>query len=923
MRNVNFNAASFSFVNDKTQSLVIYSTTDTSWNPLTFTILNNTGIDLTLKGGDPVNGVQAGAASSFAFDFRTILTDDQAKAIVIKDQLGQWAALYFPPGQTNNPTWAVAPVDDLVFKNGDQIVFALSNITCEFQQPTSYADLFYFNVPGVNPRQFPFSYLVSVLNPPVGKDLKSVVDCGVLNGSVVHVIGSQAPAPPGGNGPPPIEVDITYDNNFPIKNGLTVYLKNNSSSPLVPPGTSLGGAFFTVAFLFGTQNDDAITTQALGDTITIAIDAESSQWTANAHQQGTPNWTFTPLSQPLMSAYETVNLVIGNIITDLNVNPQTLSSMHVQWNFVPGYADGYYSIELQKQTANPGIPSFNIVPSVVNLGQDVQITYQTMVAAYITLGYVRRDGSSVLLTSPQDIGYNEEKFPSIPDKEATVFTLSVYRGPGQAPDTSATFPITVNQPPATINYFTATSYLVNIYASNTVTLNWQVENAKTIVIVGYGVQTGGSLSVTVNSTTTFILQVTPWGSNGQLVQASLTVYAYKSYTPLVVGPMGDGSGIPSRPIGLGNRSRGIVYASNATDGKIYQVSVDEKKVSPTQFPGFMAMTLSADESKLFVVGGVLGPFVYMCDTSDMSVFTGPNILFLNPPYTMAVNSTCTELFYPTYDPLGGRVYTLTVNEAANQLEFLNKLTVGDNPRALAFDGAGVNLYVGNYDSSSVSVINLAQNAVTATIQLQSSEPCAFALAGNLLFVACSGGNQVCVIDTSNNSTKAPITAGVQPSSLTLDQNEARLFVTNFQGGSVTVIDTATSAVTATLQVGNGPSAAEITESGNLMFVSNYWDKSLTVVDISNGGAVVVGTIPLDASNGNPVDVSSFTATNFYTDVFVAKEYFLGRNNGCPGSKATDANLNMSILSVQEKASGQAHARAVPPDNRPKGSQLCQ
>jgi YVTN family beta-propeller protein len=906
MANVNFNTASFSFVNNKTQSLVVYSTLDPNWNLLTFTLLNNTGVDLTLKGGEPVDEVKADAASSFAFGFRTLLTDAEAKAMVVKDQLEQWGARYFPPEATGNPTWAVAPIKDLVLKNGDKVVFALSNITCKFQQPTSYVDLFYFNVPGVNPRPFPFSYLVAVLNPPVGKDLKSVVDCGVLNGSVLHTIGSQAPPPPGGNGPPPIEVDITYDNNFPIKNGLTVYLKNTTNSPLVPPETPLGGAIFTVSFLFGTQDDNAITSQALGDIITIGIDAES-QWTSNKHQQGTSNWIFTPLSKGLMAKNETVNLIIGNIITDLNVNPQTLSSMHVQWNFVPGYADGYFSIELQKQKANPRIPSFNVVPPVINLGQNVQISYQTMVSAYITLGYVRRDGTSVLLTSPQDIGYNEQNFPAAPDKEATVFNLSVYRGPGQPVDASATCPVAVNQPPAKINSFTATSYLVNINSSNTIDLKWDVENAKTVIVVGYGVQTGKSLpNLPVNATTTYTLQAIPWGSDGQMVQASLTVYAYKSYPSVPVGPMGDGTAFQSLPLSLSNRLRQMIYVSNSAANKVYQVMVANKQVSPTQFAGNI-MALSADELKLFVAEQRSTPpgLIHMYDTGNPATVStvnqpGP------PPYSMAINPACSRLYYLQQHRLTA-VSSFNVNEGANNFSYLKDLTVGTSPEAYAFDAAGANLYVGNYDSASVSVINLNQNAVTATIKLQGNDtptyarqPCAFALVGSLLFVACSGENRVCVIDISNNTMKPPITAGFQPFSLTLDQNKARLFVTNFQGGSVTVIDTAALAVTTTLKVGNGPSAAKITDSGKLMFVSNYCDKSLSVVDISNGGATVVGTIPLESSNGNPVDVSTFPSINFYTDVFVAKEYFLGRNNGCPGSKATDANLNMSIFSVQEK-----------------------
>jgi YVTN family beta-propeller protein len=919
--NPSFINTSFSCLNDKTQSLVVYSTPDPAWNPMTFTLLNNTGADLKLLGGAPVNGTQAGGASSFTFDFSSILTDAQAAAMTVVDASGQWGAVYFPPGAHASPTWGVAPKLDLILQNGSKVVFKLGNIACTSQTP-GYFNVLYYNVPGIAPRPFPFSYIVAVLNPPQGSDLKSVVDCGVLNGSVQHVIQPAANPPAGGGGAQPIEVDITYDNNFPIQNSLTVYLKNNSGSPLVPPETPLGGAVFTFTFLFETDDDGALTTQALGDTITIGVDPDPpSQWGSTAHQAGTGNWVFTPQSQPLIPANQGVAFPIQNIITALNVNPQTLSSLHVQWNFVPGYADGYFSIELQKQTAVPSIPTFLITPSAITVGQNVGISYQTEVAAYATLSYIRRDGTQVTLASPADIGFDEVDYQPVPppDKEATVFTLSVYKAPGQAATAIQPFAITVNQLPAVISSFTASNRLVNINDANVVTLSWQVQNAKTIELVGIGIQTGTSLPVTVNATAAYTLKATPWGTDGQPVYAILTVYAYKTYPSVNVGPMGTGTAFQSLPISISNRFNSMVYVANAAAGAVYQVLQSTHAVSPTTFSGNI-LSLTQDGLKLFVAqAGGSGPGnIGMFDTaSQAQVATqqepGP------PPYSLAINPSGTRMYYLQQHRLTA-VSAYNVNEGGNGFTYLQDIAVGTSPEAYAYDATGANLYVGNYDSGNVSVINLAQNAVTATIALQSAEPCAFALVGAILFVACSGDNLVCVIDTASNTALQPITAGFQPFSLTLDQNKARLFVTNFQGGSVTVIDTASRTVTATLAVGNGPSAARITETGNLMFVSNYCDKSLSVVDISGGGAVVVGSIPLEQANGNPIDVSTYRIDNNYTDVFVAKEYFLGRNNGCSGSQATDANLNMSILSIQEKGGAQADPpTAAVSRKNPKGS----
>ena len=908
---VQFNPKTFSIVNNYGKGPILYSTADTSYNALTFKIKNNTGVDLTLTGSEP-KGV---SASTFVFDFDKILDEKQAEAMHVKDAHEQWDAVYVAPAGRSNPAWRLTPKKDLAFKIDDEIVFTLENIVCTAQTPGNF-DVSYANIPGVSARTFPFSYQMAVLNPPDHDklNLKEVVNDGVVLNSVIHTIGNQAPAPPGTSGLP-IQVDITYDNAFPIQNGFTLYLKNTSSKPLVPVDQPLGQAKVIISFLFADDDDDAITTQEKGDQIHIDIDAAKTEWRATEHLQGTANWEFIPKSKGVMDANETVKFVAGNLITPTDIKAKTLSSLHIQWNFIPGYNDGYYAIEMQKEAAVPSIPvSLNITPTTINYGENVKISYMSEVAAYLTLEYVRRDGTTITLQSPGDITYNETDFSptAAPDKEATTFNLAVYRGPGQPAVQKQSFSITVKQPPATISSFTASSRLVNINDSgNTVTLNWVVENAKTVILLGVGVQTGNSYPAKIQNTITYTLQAIPWGSEGQTVQQSITIYAYKTFPSVAVGAMGNGTAFQSLPLSITNLEEDVIYVSNSGAangaGQIYQVSKKTHAVSPTSIPATI-MALSADGKRLIVAqAGGGGPGnILMYDTANP---TGPVFSMQEPappPYSMAIDPTGKQLYYMQQHNLSS-VSAFSVDETGNRLAYVKDIGVGKSPEAYGFDASGANLYVGNYDSSSVSVINLAQNTASAPIVLQSGEPCAFALAGTMMFVACSGDNRVCVIDTTSNKTLDPITAGNRPFGLALDQNRARLFVANLQDTKVTVIDTATRTVKANIPVGKGPSAIKITETGKLMFVSNYCDKSLTVVDISNGNEVVLGTLQMETSNGNPIDISTYPQNNSYTDVFVAKEYFIHRSDACQPS-VSDPNLNMSIFSIQETPPSQRRTR---------------
>lgn len=904
------NNQAFSIINDKDQKQTIYITNDASWNEMTFTITNNSTADLTLKGGTPVNEPTSGAASSFVFDFSYILTEEVVSKMTVEDSKKEWNAKFFPGGDHISPSWGVAPLKDMPLPAGAVITFKLTGITCDSQNPGNF-DVKYFNVGGAADRPAPYTYHISLLNPPSGKALP--ID--MVFADVVHLIGSQTSTSSiaddlktesQSKSNVPIPIDITYNNSYPIKNGVTLYLKNTSNDDLEPQGTQLGSAAVYISFVFASDDPDAITSQANGDNISIDIDPEKSSWGSTKHEDGTAYWKFYPKSPEVMFANETVKFPIGNIITELLTTPNTLSTIYVQFNNIPGYDDMVVTFEGLKSTAEAKVNTFTVNPSIINYGEDVKLSWNTEVAWRVTLDYVDRNGGNHFLDSAKgEISLNMTNFKPnpAPSKEVTTFTLAVYDADTDPADQQYQN-VTVHEPAATITSFKASPQLVDISASaNKTLLSWEVENEKTVTLKGYGIQTGTNKEVTINGTTTFTLTVSSYGTEHPDVSQTITVYAYKTGKAIDVGPMGDGTAFQSLPLSVVNLVQKRIYVANAKAAATYQISETLKTgVTPNLSGNIMA--LSPDQTRLILTMVASGApsTVNMYDTANSQLVKSVT-LNSPPPYCMIISPDQTKLFLAQQHNLTA-VSFFTISVTGNTMTQGPDIAVGKSPRAFIFDSSGANLYVANYDSSSVSVIDVATQKVTATITLQTGQPRDFALVGTNLYVACSAGNQVARIDTTTNKYLDQIEVGDRPFDLTLNQNKSLLFVCNFGENTVSVIATDTNKVTGKLEVGKAPSSAKITSDGSIMYVSNYCDKTLSVVDLLNGQQSVVGAIPLGTTNGNPIDVTTFADINGYTDVFIAKEYFKDRNNQCTSATApTDANLNVSLLSIQQKVGG--------------------
>src|ERR1700729_3382714 len=139
-------------------------------------------------------------------------------------------------------------------------------------------------------------------------------------------------------------------------------------------------------------------------------------------------------------------------------------------------------------------------------------------------------------------------------------------------------------------------------------------------------------------------------------------------------------------------------------------------------------------------------------------------------------------------------------------------------------------YVADPQTSTVSVIDTADNIVVATITVGNGPyGLAFSPDGTRAYVANSQSSvfpnpgTVSVIDTASNTVTGTIIVGVNPLGVAITPDGRRAYVTNGGDFTVSVIDTASNTVTATVAVGAIPFWLAITPDGTRAYVANGAD----------------------------------------------------------------------------------------------------
>jgi YVTN family beta-propeller protein len=278
------------------------------------------------------------------------------------------------------------------------------------------------------------------------------------------------------------------------------------------------------------------------------------------------------------------------------------------------------------------------------------------------------------------------------------------------------------------------------------------------------------------------------------------------------------------------------------------------------------------------------PYVTVIDGSNDSVIT--NVLVSTAPRGIAVN-TVTHLIYVT-NYSSNNVSVIDGSNKAS-LPVVAKLTVGANPYAVAVNSVTNFVYVGNQGNNTVTVIDGSQNSNTQQynyiVSGTGTRPAAVAVnpITNKIYLSNGGGN-IAVLQGATSTSAASLivllAAGTDPAAVAVNPITNLIYVANGGDTTATVVDgNSDTSVQLPGAAGVNSFALSLNVLTNKVYITNGNSAAVTVIDGNNATAPKASF-----SVGNlPIGLAVNAATN---KVFVA--------NYGGGVSVIDAATNASI-----------------------------
>ncbi|WP_128431279.1 beta-N-acetylglucosaminidase domain-containing protein [Streptomyces cyaneus] len=174
------------------------------------------------------------------------------------------------------------------------------------------------------------------------------------------------------------------------------------------------------------------------------------------------------------------------------------------------------------------------------------------------------------------------------------------------------------------------------------------------------------------------------------------------------------------------------------------------------------------------------------------------------------------------------------------------------PRALTADFSGASVSSIDLATGTTKNIGVGNNPGEVVVSAD----------GRTAYAANQGSNTVSVIDVAGGAVTATVAVGKVPAGLALTPDGDTLWVANYTDGTVQSIDTDTLRTGTPVPVGDGPENMAITPDGKTLYVANIHDNTVSPVDLTTGRAgraIPVGPRPFNvvaAPDGKTVYVSN-------------------------------------------------------------------
>ena len=209
----------------------------------------------------------------------------------------------------------------------------------------------------------------------------------------------------------------------------------------------------------------------------------------------------------------------------------------------------------------------------------------------------------------------------------------------------------------------------------------------------------------------------------------------------------------------------------------------------------------------------------------------------NFPYGMSFDSVNNRIYVSIYNQAKVRYFNVS---SGVPYTLGGTINVQNRPEQPVFVAKNSRLYVPCSSGGTVSVINTITNSVISTIPIGPG-----GLLGDLprfavyspnndtVYVACNGSGNVVTIDPNTNLTGTTLSTGLgdgAAGTIAIDTNSDRLYVSNLSFDNLTVFNINTNTITNTITIGDGPRGIAYDTIYDRMYVSVNLDNVIKVLN---------------------------------------------------------------------------------------------
>ncbi len=191
-------------------------------------------------------------------------------------------------------------------------------------------------------------------------------------------------------------------------------------------------------------------------------------------------------------------------------------------------------------------------------------------------------------------------------------------------------------------------------------------------------------------------------------------------------------------------------------------------------------------------------------------------------------------------------FTLPVPEPSTTEQLLfsdqSKVSVGSNPTSVAVDRSSGLVYVANFGSNDLSVINGTTNKIQANVTV-GHHPHSVAVDPyrSMVYVTNWANGTLSVINGTTNKIEANLAVGRGPFSVAVNPFNSFVYVANRASDTLSVINGTTNKIEANVTVGRGPISVAVDPYRSLVYVANWASDTISVI---NGSNKIVTNIPV-------------------------------------------------------------------------------